>query len=103
MQKGLLQRAEQAVPWEHYAFYVCAVLLVLAIIGLVVKIAKGAPKPATLTDVPHLFLFQLVDYCTNLLSSRVLCPCSQFQVADAKADIRKQMQDLQEAEKERSA
>jgi len=72
---GLLQRAEQipeqAQPWEHYAFYVCAVLLVLAIIGLVVKIAKGAPKPATLTDV-----------------------------ADAKADIRKQMQDLQEAEKD---
>jgi len=68
---GLLQRAEQAQPWEHYAFYVCAVLLVLAIIGLVVKIAKGPPKPATLTDV-----------------------------AEAKADIRKQMLDLQEAEKE---
>jgi len=46
------------------------VLLVLAIIGLVVKAVKGPPKPATLTDV-----------------------------ADAKADIRKQMQDLQEAEK----
>jgi len=68
---GLLQRAKQAQPWEHYAFYVCAVLLVLAIIALVVKIVKGAPKPATLSDV-----------------------------ADAKADIRKQMQELNEAEKD---
>jgi len=68
---GLLQRVEQAQPWEHYAFYVCAVLLVLAIIGLVVKAVKGPPKPATLTDV-----------------------------AEAKADIRKQMQDLQDAEKD---
>lgn len=52
MQSSALQHhASKAGAWTDTAFYVVAVLLVLATLGLIVKCVKGPPAPSNLMEV----------------------------------------------------
>jgi len=72
MQGAAIQHhALTAGAWTDTAFYVVAVLLVLAILGLIVKCVKGPPRPGNLMEV-----------------------------AQAQAELDMQLKELQQSEKE---
>lgn len=74
MQSAAVQHTALTVKagaWTDTAFYVVAVLLVLAIIGLIVKCVKGPPRPSNLMEV-----------------------------AEAQAELARQEAELKQAEKE---